>query len=250
MEKNNKKVALLIAISVVILALIITGATIFLLKEKKNKEEIAFSQKLKEKAISFINQNILAGKSTASITNISKDHGLYKIKLKIENNEFDSYISKDGALLFPQVVDLNVTPKTEAPKTPEANVNKKTTVGNFTVSENEICKDNGKPIVYFFGSEKCSHCVWEKPIVEKVLNNFKDNVSFHKNIDSENDREIFSKYSQGGIPTLVLGCKYYREGSGENAGEENETKNLTALICQLTNNQPSKICDAVKDLVK
>jgi thiol-disulfide isomerase/thioredoxin len=191
---------------------------------------------------------MLAGKATAEIINIVKDHDLYKIKLKIEANEYDSYISKDGGLLFPQAIALNTSTTPEA-KT-EKNVNEKDTIGNFKVTKNEICKENNKPIVYFFGSIKCPHCVWEKPIMEKVLNNFKDFVSFHKNIDSEKDMDVFSKYSDGGIPTLVLGCRYYRVGSGEQSGEENETKNLTALICKLTNNQPSVICEPVKNLVK
>ncbi len=54
--------------------------------------------------------------------------------------------------------------------------------------------------------------------------------------------EVFQKYSTGGIPTLVLGCQYYRVGSGETAGEEQEIKDLTGLICKLTNNQPAEIC--------
>ena len=250
---NNKTIKLLIVAGIIILALILIGVGTVLFKEKNKKQEVAYFQKIKEKAINYINKNMLAGQATAEITNISKEHDLYKIKLKIQNNEFDSYISKDGNLLFPQVVDLNVSKDSKTKdnaKTEEKPNDKQTTIGDFIVTENEICKENEKPIVYFFGSSGCSHCVWEKPVVEKALDNFKDFVSFHKNIDSQNDKEVFAKYSDGGIPTLVLGCKYYRVGSGENAGEENEIKNLIALICKLTNNQPSKVCATVKDLIK
>ncbi|MBI4653311.1 thioredoxin family protein [Candidatus Kuenenbacteria bacterium] len=247
---SNKKVKLLIVVGGVILALIIVGVSMFLLKEKRAKEEIAYSQKIKEKAINYINKNVLGEKATAEITNISKDRDLYKIKLKIQANEYDSYISKDGSLLFPQVVDLNAstTPEEKPDAKAGENTNEKSTIGDFKVTKNEVCQENGKPIIYFFGSTGCPHCVWEKPVVEKVLNNFKDLVSFHKNIDSQKDMDVFLKYSEGGIPALVLGCKYYRVGSGEQSGEENETKNLTALICKLTNNQPSAICEPVKDL--
>jgi len=68
-------------------------------------------------------------------------------------------------------------------------------------------------------------------------------------MDSQADMDVFRKYSTGGIPTLVLGCKYYRVGSGERAGEEMESKVLTALICKLTENKLVDICNEVQDLI-
>lgn len=59
---------------------------------------------------------------------------------------------------------------------------------------------------------------------------FGDKISFHENIDNQKDQEVFSKYSTGPIPTIVLGCQYYRIGSGENLGETKETEILTKLI--------------------
>lgn len=126
-----------------------------------------------------------------------------------------------------------------------------TTIGRFLVTKDEICQENGKPIVYFFGGSFCPHCKWEHPIVEKVAAKFVNEISFHNNMDKqEADREIWNKYAQinqGGVPFLVLGCKYARVGSGEVAGEIEEEKNLTALICKLTGDQPEKICAEVKD---
>jgi thiol-disulfide isomerase/thioredoxin len=118
------------------------------------------------------------------------------------------------------------------------------------VSQDEICKEGDKPIVYFFGSSTCPHCIWEKPVVEDVVSKFKDNIVSHINIDSNNDADIFQKYDpEGYVPTLVLGCKYYRVGSGEQAGTEQESKDLTALICKITGNQPSEVCSPVQDLI-
>jgi len=55
---------------------------------------------------------------------------------------------------------------------------------------------------------------------------------------------IFSKYSAtGSIPAIVIGCQYYRIGSGEGAGEDSEKQTLTKLICNLTGNQPESICN-------
>ncbi|GAI38261.1 unnamed protein product [marine sediment metagenome] len=63
-------------------------------------------------------------------------------------------------------------------------------------------------------------------------------------MDPSADMDVFSKYSpEGYVPALVLGCKYYRVGSGEIIGEEEENKVLTALICDLTENQPNDVCE-------
>jgi len=69
-------------------------------------------------------------------------------------------------------------------------------------------------------------------------------------MDSDEDMDVFSKYSTGGIPTLVFGCKYYRVGAGTQSGEEQETKDLTALICKLTGSQPADVCEQVQDLIQ
>ena len=189
-----------------------------------------------KKAVAYINEKVLVGQGTANLTKISEDKekGLYKLELNINNQAFESYITFDGNTLFPNAIDLKQTAAgngTTAPKT-EANLLTGETIdGDFIkVANQEVCKENGKPIIYFFGSEGCSHCRWEKPIIEKVVAKFGDKISFHNNMDQTKDREIFSKYSTGAIPTIVLGCQYYRVGSGENLGEQKETEVLIKLI--------------------
>lgn len=113
---------------------------------------------------------------------------------------------------------------------------------NFKEKDVAICKENGKPIIYYFGSTACPHCQWETPALDSVVNSFGSYVSYHKNIDNSLDQNIFEQYSSGSIPAIVLGCKYYRIGSGERAGEEVEKTGLKKLICSLTNNQPASVC--------
>ena len=131
------------------------------------------------------------------------------------------------------------------------NSNSKKIIGNFLIDSNsEVCTELDRPIVYIFGSQSCPHCLWEEPIIKNITSNFRGLISFHENIDNSNDREVFSKYSaQGYIPLVVIGCKYYRVGSGESFGEEQEAKILTALICSLTNKEPSNVCSGVEDLI-
>jgi thiol-disulfide isomerase/thioredoxin len=222
---------LIVPLAIVIAGGLIAGAIIF--GPKINIKTLS-PQEAAGKAIDYINKNLLTEGLSASLLTVSEESGVYKIHIKVGENEYDSYVSRNGKLLFIEGIDI-----AEVQKAVEE-MGKAS--GNFSVSSDEVCKENEKPIVYFFGSQSCPHCTWEHPIVEEVAGKFGDYISFHNNMDSEVDTEVFQKYSTGGIPTLVLGCKYYRVGSGEAAGEEQETKDLTSLICELTNNQPSKIC--------
>lgn len=127
------------------------------------------------------------------------------------------------------------------------------TIGGFLVAEEEICQEDGKPIVYMFGASTCPHCTWEHPIFEEVTAKFANQISLHDNMDTQDDMEVFQRYSQinqGGIPFMVLGCRYVRVGSGETIGEEEEAKALTALICKLTRGEPEEVCAEVEDLIE
>lgn len=130
------------------------------------------------------------------------------------------------------------------------------TVGDFLVTDKEIEKENGKPAVYFFGSSTCPHCVWEKPIAKKVFDQFKDQIVYHENFDSEADAEVFNRYADinpGYVPFLILGGKYARMGAGENLGStEEESKKLeeqalTAILCKLTEGKPTTVCAKVQE---
>lgn len=235
----------LIPIAIVVAGLLIGGVIIYVNTTQKclpeSISEVLSSQEAGERLINFINQNLLRGGTTASLVNIVEENGLYKIKIAIEGQEMESYLTLDGKLLFPEVIDLT--------EVEERAVEKGLTIGDFLISDDEICKEKGKPIVYFFGSESCSHCRWEHPIIEKVAEKFKKDIAFHNNMGNQADRDVFQKYSTGGVPTIVLGCRYYRAGSGERWSEEEEEKVLTALVCKLTGNEPKGVCDEVKDLI-
>ena len=127
------------------------------------------------------------------------------------------------------------------------------TIGNFFVTEEEVCQENNKPIIYMFGASTCPHCQWEHPIFAAVTAKFSGVISLHDNMDTQDDMEVFQNYSQinqGGIPFMVLGCRYVRVGSGEASGEEEEADVLTALICRLTEGKPESVCAQVKELIE
>jgi len=229
-----------IPITIIIVGLLVAGVIIYtnytksLAEEAAELENALSVEEAGERVISFINDNILQGQTTASLIESIEENGLYKIKFEVEGEEVEWRITRDGEIILPQAIDLTEI-EAQAEETDQ-------TVGSFSVSSDEICREDGKPIIYFFSSQSCPHCSWERLVIEEVAGKFDSYISFHNNMDSDNDMDVFQKYSTGGVPTLVLGCKYYRVGSGEREGEEKEAENLTTLICKLTNNQPEEIC--------
>ncbi len=201
-----------------------------------------------EKTVDFIsNYGGLPPGVDVELINVTEveDANLYKITFNLSMQgiiltvePYEAYMTKDGKILFPQGIDMEEFE--EKVKQQE----EKQTIGDFIVSEDEICMEDEKPIIYFFGSEGCGGCRWEHPVMENVTAKFVGYISFHDNMDNSTaDRDIFDKYSpEDYIPTIVLGCKYYRVGPGASMGENQEAKVLTALICNLTGNKPVDVC--------
>jgi len=142
-----------------------------------------------------------------------------------------------------------ITPTPEAPAVLGEQL-EPTNIGRFVKTKDEICQEDGKPVVFMFGQSGCPYCVWEHPIFEKATAKFGDLIVVHDNMDKQGaDEEIWQKYSQihqGGVPFMLLGCRYAQRGAGDrNLGEAQEEENITALICQLTDGQPEKVCAEV-----
>ncbi len=69
------------------------------------------SQEAGQKAIDYINANGMAGQGqTATLVGTSEESGMVKIKIQIGTQTFDSYVTTDGKLLFPQAIKLSENP--------------------------------------------------------------------------------------------------------------------------------------------
>jgi len=105
-------------ISFVVLLVLATSFLLFLNQEKIKR--IVFketpSQEIAEKVVEFINQNMLPEGISASLLEVIEENGLYKIRIKIDENEYTSYVTKDGKLFFPQGIDLTAQVTNETPQ--------------------------------------------------------------------------------------------------------------------------------------
>lgn len=159
--------------------------------------------------------------------------------------------------------DSGPVPTQASVPTAQPTPNFEKTIGEFLVTDRPIDLSNGKPVVYFFGSSSCPHCVWEKPIAKKVFDAFKNEIVYHEDFDSQNDSDVFQKYldiNPGYIPFIILGGKYARVGAGENLSKltdpqqrdaeskKLEEQALSAILCKLTAGKPASVCGPLKDI--
>lgn len=121
----------------------------------------AFQKKLspdeaKLKAETYINENLMANGSKATIDSVVEENGLYKMSVNIGSGQIiDSYMTKDGSKLFPQALELT-------PATPEADIDSS---GGEAVAPTEVPK-TAKPTVELF---VMSHCPYGTQIEKGIL---------------------------------------------------------------------------------
>lgn len=237
MKKINPWMITTIILIIVLIGLILFGGVTGL-------SNYLTPQDAANRAVEFLNKNLVQPNTTATFVSVAEFNGLYNVSVSYLGQDISVYLTKDGSNMFLSA-PLNIKENLTQPQAPQQ------TIGNFLMNkEAEICKENDKPIVYFFGSQKCPHCMWEHPIIANITEKFKEQISYHENIDTDKDSNLFLKYSPNGyIPLIVIGCKIYRIGSGETLGEANETSVLTALICSVTDNKPLSVCSTVEDMI-
>ena len=63
-------------------------------------------QKTAENTVKFINDNLLQPGMQATLVSVKEEKGLVKATLSLSGNPLDIYITKDGTLLMPQVIDM------------------------------------------------------------------------------------------------------------------------------------------------
>jgi len=142
----------LIPIAIIIAGALIAGAFVYINQEGGG----ALSpQEAAEKAIAFINQTIEED-VTASLVSITDEGEIYKIRLKIQDTEYDSFITKDGKFVFPY--GFNLEEQTQEETTPaETETPSYTSLDYFAQ-----CLTEKK--MKFYSSKNCPWCDKEKEL--------------------------------------------------------------------------------------
>lgn len=96
---------------VCLLLFVLVSAVIYFLPGKINLGGAISSDAAAQKAIDYINENMLSEGVVAEYKDVKEENGLYAFKLAIQGQEYGAYVTKDGALLFaegvPQAIILD-----------------------------------------------------------------------------------------------------------------------------------------------
>ena len=121
--KIKGKNIVIIVLAVLFLASLLTGG--FWIKDVFINK--IFAANVAKKTIDYINKNLLPEGIQAALTSVSaKSNGLYEIKFKIMEKEYDSYVSGDGKLLFPEGIALTTANNTNQTGQKQTTIPKKT----------------------------------------------------------------------------------------------------------------------------
>jgi thiol-disulfide isomerase/thioredoxin len=121
---------------------------------------------------------------------------------------------------------------------PVTGVKETSQIKTFQATGDELCTENGKPLVMLFSTTWCGHCAWIKDTFDSTVKEYEGKIAaYHWQIDTGDNTlssiiesevpksylDIYRKYNpRGSIPTFVFGCEYTRIGNGY--GRENDLK--------------------------
>ena len=124
------------------------------------------AEEVTQKALDFISKNMLDG-AEAVLVSVSEESGVYKFKMKIDGEEYDSYLTKDGKILFPSGISL-------------AEPEESTTT---TEGEKMTCEDINKtkePVLEAFIVSECPFGVQMQRVLNEIVKNIPQIASYIK----------------------------------------------------------------------
>jgi glutaredoxin len=152
--KTNVWMISTIVLAIILVAVLVRGQGI----TGKFVTPTVGAQDAANKTIDYINKYLLQGQGTAVLTSVNEDNGLYNLKFTIAGRAYDSYVTTDGKMLFPSVVDMSQIPETTTtvPETFEPKKTDKPVAQLYVMSfcPYGIQAENAmKPVVDLFGSK-------------------------------------------------------------------------------------------------
>ncbi len=127
-------------------------------------------------------------------------------------------------------------------------------IQTFTDTGDDICTEDGKPVIRMYSTTICPHCKWIMETFDSLVKEYVDEgkiVAHHYELNTGDDtltheveeyvpqseREVYREYNPDStVPTFVFGCKYTRVGNSfeQSAdGLEKEEAEFRAVIEEL-----------------
>lgn len=190
----------LVPITIAVAVVILGAGAFYLLSQQKGT--VLSAQEASDKALEFINNNLLQEGATAEFVSVTEESGLYKIKVKVGESQPDVYLSKDGKYLFIQP-PIDIATSSEATSSQE------------NQGTSEVPKSD-KPDVKLFVMSYCPYGLQAEkmylPVYELLKNNadmgiyFVDYIMHEKKEIDENLRQYCIQKDQNAKYPAYLSC--------------------------------------------
>jgi len=132
----------------------------------KDKKENLTLEEAQERVEGFIVGNLVQPGTEIEVKEAVEENGLYKIVISIQDQEIESYITKDGKDFFPQAMDIDeITAQSEA------------SVEGATTEQKEITKQ-AKPVVEAFIMSYCPYGTQVQKGLLPVIDLLKNKIDF------------------------------------------------------------------------
>jgi len=153
------------------------------------------------------------------------------IQIYINQLRSGAAIKKDGIEINPQDAeiiseDAEITSDIEVT---QEDVEITEAIETFTQTDDEICKEDNKPIIRLFSTTTNTQSKWISQTFNEIANEYSDDiVAYHWQLNTGDNTltsieetgipkaevSIFQQYnSKNTVPTYVFGCKYIRTGN-------------------------------------
>ena len=200
---SEKITKILLPASIIVAGIIIAGALVYLDQEKnKEAEDTTLTQQIAEKAIDYINENFNVGDNTASLIGVEDaGSGVYKIKLKIGEQEYESYASKDGRLLFPEGYSLEETTDIQETEDGQQQSSIEGSIPSEELIKFIICLEKADFVIY-----GANWCGWTQKLVE-MFGGFDMVMPIY--VECTEESELCEEKGVTAYPTILIeGEKY------------------------------------------
>src|SRR3989338_2700143 len=140
--------------TLLLLVLMIIGVYTYGLPGKMTEQS---QEQASERAVAFLNENLLAGFATASLESATEENDLYKLELVISSETSEKknatlYVTKDGELLFPSAIDISDF-QSEETITEEADIPSREASGDLIVGN-----PNATLSIVEYSDFECPYC--------------------------------------------------------------------------------------------
>ena len=180
-----------------------------------------------DKTLNFVNTNLLQGQATATLVDVQEEGELYNVKLSVNGQLVDGYVTKDGELFFPQAIDMSATADLAADEPAPA--------------AQELPK-TAKPKVELFVMSHCPYGTQAEKAMIPVVQELGDKIDFSVkfvNYAMHGEKEVLEEMNQVCIENEqnakfldYLNC-FLKEGDGETCLTETKIDKTKLSACTL-----------------